>query len=145
MTIIGPATTIWSADGNYGITADGAPGWSADGREGTIISAGRLNPDGQTLTSWKNVQAIAGVGGDIWGANGGGATPIGGGSAGQTGWDPSIKTLLSDAEVSANYETALPGTVLGTTPASIESQMSTGALPAQTKDSSIQAGNSNSG
>lgn len=31
---------------------------------------------GQTLTPYQNVVAVAGVGGDKWGANGGGITPV---------------------------------------------------------------------
>jgi hypothetical protein len=31
---------------------------------------------GQTLTPNKDVRAVAGVGGDVWGANGGGVTPV---------------------------------------------------------------------
>lgn len=33
---------------------------------------------GQQLTPYQNVTAPAGMGGDLWGANGGGITPVGG-------------------------------------------------------------------
>ncbi len=31
---------------------------------------------GQQLTPYQNVTAVAGMGGDVWGANGGGAVPV---------------------------------------------------------------------
>jgi hypothetical protein len=59
---------------------------------------------GQQLTVNPNVNAPAGVGGDQWGANGGGITPIGGGVAGQDGWSPPLKVTLSDAQRQASYQ-----------------------------------------
>lgn len=35
--MIGPGTNLWSADGNYQISADGRFGWSADGYEPTPL------------------------------------------------------------------------------------------------------------
>jgi beta-lactam-binding protein with PASTA domain len=36
--MVGPGTNLWSADGNYNVSADGAPGWSADGYEPTSFA-----------------------------------------------------------------------------------------------------------
>ena len=59
---------------------------------------------GQQLTPNPNVFARASLGGDVWGANGGGATAIGGGVAGQAGWDERIAPAQSRGQTAANYE-----------------------------------------
>lgn len=53
---------------------------------------------GQKLTPIKNVNAPAGQGGSLWGANGGGITPVGGGISGPAGWTPTLKANASDGE-----------------------------------------------
>lgn len=57
---------------------------------------------GQTLTPPKNVTARAGFGGDIWGANGGAATPIGNGNVGmpdgRVAWAQPLEASLSNGE-----------------------------------------------
>lgn len=68
---------------------------------------------GQTLTPNPNVNAPAGFGGDLWGANGGGITPVGGGVTGQTGYDKPVAVTLSDAETQTNYQTGVRKTVEG--------------------------------
>lgn len=35
--MVGPGTNLWSADGNFNISADGKGGWSADGYEPTDL------------------------------------------------------------------------------------------------------------
>ena len=60
---------------------------------------------GQTLTPNPNVTASAGMGGDRWGANGGGITPIGNGVGGQTGWNSPVAQTLSDGETATTYIT----------------------------------------
>lgn len=35
--MVGPGTNLWTADGNFGTTADGFPGWFADGYEATPL------------------------------------------------------------------------------------------------------------
>lgn len=42
------------------------------------VQVGNVGPSpvGQNLTPYQNVVAVAGVGGDKWGANGGGITPV---------------------------------------------------------------------
>ena len=41
--MIGPGTNLWSADGNYNVTADGYPGWSADGYEPTTLAVAQAD------------------------------------------------------------------------------------------------------
>jgi hypothetical protein len=86
---------------------------------------------GQTLTPNRNVNAPAGFGGDKWGANGGGITPMGGSKP--------VAMTASDGETATNYlvSTQAPLTVM--------SQESLGALDRQTADSSLPAGGSNQG
>jgi beta-lactam-binding protein with PASTA domain len=36
--VTGPSTNLWTADGDFQITADGFPGWFADGYEATPLS-----------------------------------------------------------------------------------------------------------
>lgn len=51
-----------------GVTAPQAPAFS-----GSMV---KTATGGQNLTPYQNVPAAAQMGGDIWGANGGGATPV---------------------------------------------------------------------
>jgi Concanavalin A-like lectin/glucanases superfamily len=48
-------------------------------------------------------QPQAGYGGDIWGAYGGGVTPVGGGVSGPGGYDLPVATTLANAETPTNY------------------------------------------
>jgi hypothetical protein len=59
---------------------------------------------GQTLTPNPNVNAPAGYGGDLWGANGGGITPIGNGVTGIDGWDERVAATFSDGQTQANIQ-----------------------------------------
>jgi hypothetical protein len=92
---------------------------------------------GQKLTPNRNVNAHAGVGGDVWGANGGGVTPVGGGVSGQTGYNKPVAITAADGETATNYIVTANSPVLG--------QENIGALSGQTADSSLAAGSSNSG
>jgi len=92
---------------------------------------------GQQLTPNRNVTARAGVGGDVWGANGGGITPIGGGVSGQTGYDKPVAVTAADGETATNYLATANSSVLG--------QENIGVLTGQTADSSLPAGNGNAG
>lgn len=60
---------------------------------------------GQILTPYSNVTAVAGVGGDKWGAGGGAIAAVGGGAVDQTGYVKPILATLSRAETAANYMT----------------------------------------
>jgi hypothetical protein len=77
---------------------------------------------GQQLTPNNNVAAVAGNGGDIWGAFGGGAVPVGGGVNGVSNV---VQTLSNgQRETNSNY---IPGS---TTLA----RMSNGAVQGNTAD-----------
>ena len=41
--MVGPGTNLWSADGNYQVSADGFPGWSADGYEPTTLTVAEVD------------------------------------------------------------------------------------------------------
>jgi hypothetical protein len=102
--------------------------------------SGGVSP-GQKLTPNPNVQATAGMGGDVWGANGGGAVPIGGGATDQTGYVKPIAITPSDAETATNY---IPSTLRTNFP-SVLGLESNAALSGQTKDSALASGGSNAG
>jgi hypothetical protein len=101
---------------------------------------------GQTLTSNPNVSAPAGNGGDIWGANGGAVTPIGGGVTGQTGWDERVAPAQGRGLTAENYEQSpIPVTVKGAPTQSVLTQQANAALAGSSKDSALVAGGSNQG
>jgi hypothetical protein len=88
---------------------------------------------GQNLTPNPNVLARAGYGGDVWGANGGGATPYG--TATQVG------ATMSNGQRQANF---LPGGNFGTTTQrSVMGRLSNGEVSENQFDSTIQTGGSN--
>lgn len=90
---------------------------------------------GPPVTPTPNVTAPSGIYGDQWGANGGGAEPIGGGIIGQTGWSDSVKVTISDGQRSEAY-------IIGTPNQSVSSQMSDTALDGHTPDYTLPTGGS---
>lgn len=101
---------------------------------------------GQVLTPNPNVTAVAGMGGDVWGANGGGAVPIGGGATDQTGYVKPIAITPSDGETATNYiPSALPAAAKGSPTRTVLGQESNTALSNQTLDSALASGGSNAG
>jgi hypothetical protein len=98
--------------------------------------AGTISP-GQILTPNPNVLAVAGMGGDVWGANGGGAVAIGGGATDQTGYVKPVAITPSDGETATTYLPGGPRTVLG--------QENAALLSGQTPDSALASGGSNAG
>jgi hypothetical protein len=101
---------------------------------------------GQTLTPNRNVNAPAGFGGDKWGANGGGITPVGNGVTGPTGWDERVKAAQSNGATAANYEQSpIPITVKGAPTQSVLTQQSNAALAGTSFDDALAAGGSNQG
>jgi hypothetical protein len=95
---------------------------------------------GQKLTPNPNVNAPATAFGELWGANGGGITPIGGGATDQTGYVKPVAITPSDCETAVNYLPSTPQM-----PSSILGQESVGALSGQTRDSALASGGSNAG
>jgi hypothetical protein len=97
---------------------------------------------GQKTTPNPNVFAPAGMGGDVWGANGGGAVAAGGGATDQTGYAKPIAITPSDCEMVLNYIPAVPPTVAALT---VMGQEANGLLSNQTPQSSLVSGGSNAG
>jgi hypothetical protein len=101
---------------------------------------------GQQLTPNRNVNAPAGFGGDLWGAYGGGITPVGGGVTGDQGWDAPIAKTLSDGETATNFElNPVPLSSAGAPTQSVKSQVSDGALSERSFDDALPTGGSNAG
>jgi hypothetical protein len=101
---------------------------------------------GQLLTPNPNVTAVAGIGGSLWGANGGGIIPIGGNVSGQTGWDERVAPAQGRGQTAANYEQSpIPVNVKGAPTQSVLTQQSNSALSGASKDSALAAGGSNQG
>ncbi len=101
---------------------------------------------GQKLTPNPNVLAVAGNGGDVWGANGGGAVAVGGGAVDQTGYVKPIAITPSDCETATNYiPSALPVAAKGPPVRAVLGQEAVGQLSNQTLDSTLAAGGSNAG
>jgi hypothetical protein len=97
--------------------------------------AGQGSP-GVTLTPNRNVNAPAGVGGDRWGANGGGITPVGGvGSAkpNPTNWAPPLKQTLSNGQTDGTQGVGQVSTGKAT-PIPLMAGMANGAVPGHTFD-----------
>jgi hypothetical protein len=93
---------------------------------------------GQTLSPNRNVNAPAGFGGDIWGANGGGVTPY----VITPATDKSVLVALSDCELPAN---ALLNLGALNDSESVASGLSNAALLGQTLNSTLPTGGSNAG
>jgi hypothetical protein len=89
-----------------------------------------LASGGQQLTPNLNVTAPAGVGGDVWGANGGGITPVG-----VCPGISNLKQTLSKGqrETNSNYQLNSYGNA-----ATVLADMATGAVSGQTSDGGQQ-------
>jgi hypothetical protein len=99
---------------------------------------------GQTLTPNPNVSAPAGLGGDLWGANGGGITPIGGGVTGQTGWDERIAPAQVRGLTAGNLELSpIPVNAKGAPTQSVVTQESNATLSGGSFDDALPTGGAN--
>jgi hypothetical protein len=87
---------------------------------------------------------VAGLGGDKWGAYGGGQTPIGGGVFGPTGYDRPIAVTVADCERAANYIVSGGQNQAGA-PISVVGAQADAALPATTFDDTLPTGDSTTG
>lgn len=101
-------------------------------------SVRQQNPVGQNLSANPNVNAPAGYGGDVWGANGGGVTAIGGGATGQTGYLKPVAVTPSSAESATNYLD--PGIASGNLPSRL-TNLNVAALSGQIQDPLLSVGN----
>jgi hypothetical protein len=102
---------------------------------------------GQTLTpTFDASNSPAGFGGDLWGAHGGGITPVGGGVAGLNGYSRPVAITASQGATAANYERSpIPVTNKGAPTTAVLSDYSRASLSGQTADSALAAGGSNQG
>lgn len=107
--------------------------------------AGGVSP-GQILTANPNVFAPVRVGGDLWGANGGGAVAVGGGATDQTGYVKSIAITPSDCETATNYiPSSLPATAKAPPTRTVLGQENSGQLSLNFLDNALASGGSNAG
>jgi hypothetical protein len=83
------------------------------------------------------------VGGDLWGANGGGITPVGGGVTGQAGWDERVGATVSDGQTAGNFQ--LNSTQRGQPMIPLQQQTSNAALSCGSFDDALPTGGSNQG
>jgi hypothetical protein len=104
------------------MTTPTGPGITAPQAPTQLGSVRQQNPVGQNLSANPNVFAIAQMGGDIWGANGGGAVAVGGGATDQTGYVKPMAITPASCESATNYldpgtlntqNVPAPGTRLG--------------------------------
>lgn len=101
---------------------------------------------GQTLTPNRNVTAVAGWGGDKWGAYGGGITPIGGGVTGVTGWDERVVATASNGQTADNYEQSpIPVNAKGAPTQSVLTKQANATLSGTSFDDALTSGGSNQG
>lgn len=101
---------------------------------------------GQQLTPNPNVTAPAGQGGSLWGANGGGITPIGGGVTGTNGWDERVAPAQGRGQTAGNYEQGpIPITATGAPTQSVLTQQANTAIPGSSFDDVLAPGGSNQG
>lgn len=101
--------------------------------------AGTISP-GQALTPNLNVFAPATMGGDQWGANGGGQIAVGGGVTGQTGYTKPIAATLCNGETATTYVPPSP-----TPLRAVLSAENNTALSGQTPDNTLASGGTNAG
>jgi hypothetical protein len=86
------------------MTTPTGPGITAPQAPTQLGSVRQQNPVGQNLSANPNVFAIAQMGGDIWGANGGGAVAVGGGATDQTGYVKPMAITPASCESATNYQ-----------------------------------------
>jgi hypothetical protein len=124
------------------MTTPTGPGITAPQAPTQLGSVRQQNPVGQNLSANPNVFAIAQMGGDIWGANGGGAVAVGGGATDQTGYLKPAVITPSSCETASNFLDSAPlGTVNRPTPGTRLGQMNSDALSGQTQEPLSSTGN----
>jgi hypothetical protein len=101
-------------------------------------------PSGTTVAPIDNTAApVAGYGGDVWGAYGGGATPIGNGVTGTQGWDERVAATVPDGQTAANYQ--INPNARGAPQQPLQQQVSIGAESQLGFDDALPSGGSNQG
>jgi len=124
------------------MTTPTGPGITAPQAPTQLGSVRQQNPVGQNLSANPNVFVIAQMGGDIWGANGGGAVAVGGGATDQTGYLKPAVITPSSCETASNFLDSAPlGTVNQPTPGTRLGQMNSDARSGQTQEPLSSTGN----
>jgi hypothetical protein len=123
------------------MTTPTGPGITAPQAPTQLGSVRMRNPVGQNLSPNPNVFAIAQMGGDTWGANGGGAVAVGGGATDQTGYLKPAVITPSSCETSTNYLDPGLSTTNKPTPDSRLGRLNKDALSGQTADPLSSVGN----
>ena len=124
------------------MTTPTGPGITAPQAPTQLGSVRQQNPVGQNLSANPNVFAIMQMGGDTWGANGGGAVAIGGGATNQTGYLKPVAITPASCETATNFLDSLPLATKNTpTPATRLGRLNSDALPGQTNDPLSSVGN----
>lgn len=90
------------------MTTPTGPGITSPQAPTQLGSVRTQNPVGQNLSPNPNVFALVQMGGDTWGANGGGAVAVGGGATDQTGYLKPVAITPCDAEMATNFLDAAP-------------------------------------
>jgi hypothetical protein len=123
------------------MTTPTGPGITAPQAPTQLGSVRQQNPVGQNLSANPNVFAIAQMGGDIWGANGGGAVAVGGGATDQTGYVKPMAITPASCESATNYQD--PGLSTANLPLqnSRLGLLNSDALSGQTQDPLSSVGN----
>jgi hypothetical protein len=123
------------------VTTPTGPGITAPQAPTQLGSVRQQNPVGQNLSANPNVFAIAQMGGDIWGANGGGAVAVGGGATDQTGYLKPVVITPSSCESATNYLDPGLSTTNRPAPGSRLGRLNSDALSGQTNDPLSSVGN----
>jgi hypothetical protein len=123
------------------MTTPTGPGITAPQAPTQLGSVRQQNPVGQNLSANPNVFAIAQMGGDIWGANGGGAVAVGGGATDQTGYLKPVVITPSSCEVATNFLDSAGASTNLPPPGSRQGRLNSDALSGQTADPLTSAGN----
>jgi hypothetical protein len=124
------------------MTTPTGPGITAPQAPTQLGSVRQQNPVGQNLSANPNVFAIVQMGGDIWGANGGGAVAIGGGATDQTGYLKPVIITPCSAETATNFLDSVPnGTTNRPLADSRLGRQNKDALSGQTADPLSSVGN----
>ena len=123
------------------MTTPTGPGITAPQAPTQLGSVRTQNPVGQNLSANPNVFAIAQMGGDTWGANGGGAVAVGGGATDQTGYLKPVVITPSSCEMATNYLDTGNGTANTPITATRQGLLNSDALSGQTQDPLSSVGN----
>jgi hypothetical protein len=124
------------------MTTPTGPGITSPQAPTQLGSVRQQNPVGQNLNANPNVFAIAQMGGDTWGANGGGAVAVGGGATDQTGYLKPVAITPASCETATNFLDSLPNATTNIPiPGTRLGRLNSDALSGQANDPLSSVGN----